>query len=79
VFQPKNSGERALLTQIPCLDTAIEAAKIVGIPLGRILLIGNDESNFASHFFDFINATQKVEPLQGHIFLRRPTNTSRSR
>ncbi len=38
--------------------------KMVGIALDRILLIGDDKSKLASHFLDFINAAQKVEPSQ---------------
>lgn len=54
VFQLKNSGAKALVTQSFCLDKAFEAAKIVGIPSNRILLIGDGTHPDALHFLDFL-------------------------
>lgn len=53
-FQLKNCGAKALVTQAFCLDKAIEAAKSVGLPLNRIILIGADSHPDALHFLDFL-------------------------
>ena len=40
VYQLENSGAKALVTTLPFLDTALQAAKQVGIPDDRIILLG---------------------------------------
>jgi len=51
-FQLKDSGARAIATQVAMLDVAVQAAKRVGIPDDRIILIGDakDKSNKYKHF-----------------------------
>lgn len=51
-FQLKDAGAKALVTQKPFLNVATEAAKKVGIPQDRIILIGDakDETNRFKHF-----------------------------
>jgi acyl-CoA synthetase (AMP-forming)/AMP-acid ligase II len=51
-FQLKNSGAKALATQLPMLKTALKAAQNVGIPEDRIMLLGNgkDETSRIIHF-----------------------------
>jgi len=51
-FQLKDSGAKALVTQLHFLDVAQEAAKQAGIPDGRIILIGDsrDETRRFKHF-----------------------------
>lgn len=51
-FQLKDSGAKALVTQLPFLDVAQEAAKQAGIPDDRIILIGDsrDETRRFKHF-----------------------------
>ncbi|CAK7265556.1 hypothetical protein SEPCBS119000_001578 [Sporothrix epigloea] len=51
-FQLKDSGAKAIATQMPFIETARRAAKSVGIPENRIILIGDahDPSGHFSHF-----------------------------
>ncbi|EME39409.1 hypothetical protein DOTSEDRAFT_159697 [Dothistroma septosporum NZE10] len=53
-YQLKDSGAKALLTQLPQLDIALRAAKKVGIPEDRIALIG-DERHPNGKFKHFTN------------------------
>ena len=52
VFQLKDAGAKALVTQKHLLDVAIEAANKVGIPKDRIILLGDekDETSRFKHF-----------------------------
>jgi acyl-CoA synthetase (AMP-forming)/AMP-acid ligase II len=52
VFQLQNSGAKALATQHHLLDNATKAARKVGIPENRIVLLGDrkDESSKFKHF-----------------------------
>ncbi|KAE9379106.1 acetyl-CoA synthetase-like protein [Stipitochalara longipes BDJ] len=61
-FQLKNSGAKGLVTQAFCLDKALEAAKIVGIPRNRILLIGNETHSEVMHFIDFLSDARFQDP-----------------
>ena len=65
-FQLKDSGAVALVTQKPFLKVAVEAAKQVGIPEDRIILIGDerDESFIFKHF-------TSIRPLSGTQRYRR--------
>ncbi|CAK7568664.1 MAG: hypothetical protein SEPTF4163_006662 [Sporothrix epigloea] len=58
-FQLKDSGAKAIATQLPFLETARRAAKSVGIPDERIILIGDahDPSGHFRHFSTFRNAS----------------------
>lgn len=51
-FQLKDSGASAIATQMPFLQTALKAAKTVGIPDERVILIGDqkDSSYKFKHF-----------------------------
>ncbi|KAK5111560.1 hypothetical protein LTR62_004856 [Meristemomyces frigidus] len=40
-FQLKDSGAKALVTQMPQLEIALQACKIVGIPENRVILMGD--------------------------------------
>jgi len=57
-FQLKDSGAKALLTQTHLLKSAVEAAKIAGIPQDRILVIGDEKDLNVLHFSDFIKSTR---------------------
>ena len=46
VFQPKDAGSKALVTQTPLLPVALEAAKQAGIPHDRIILLGDERDPF---------------------------------
>ncbi|CAA9956929.1 4-coumarate-CoA ligase 1 [Pyrenophora teres f. maculata] len=43
VYQLKNSGAKALVTTLAFLDTAVQAAKEVGIPDERLILLGPEK------------------------------------
>jgi len=51
-FQLKDSGAKAIVTQVPFLQTAVKAAREVGIPRERILLMGEgrDKDGEFRHF-----------------------------
>ena len=40
-FQLKDSGAKALCTQWQCLENAVKAAEMVGMPMDRIILLGD--------------------------------------
>lgn len=61
-FQLKNSGAKALITEESCLTKALEAAKVVGIPRSRILLIGNGAHGDVLHFVDFLAEARYTDP-----------------
>lgn len=42
-YQLTDSGAKLLVTQLPLLATALKAAEASGIPLGRIILIGDQQ------------------------------------
>lgn len=54
VFQLKDSGAKALVTQASYLDVAKAAADAVGMPHTRIILIGNDR-HLSGPFLHFEN------------------------
>ena len=51
-FQLKDSGAKAIVTQLPFVETARRAAKAAGIPEDRIILLGDahDPSGYFRHF-----------------------------
>ena len=63
-FQLKDSGAKALVTQLPVLKVALEAAKRVGIPEDRIILMGDerDPENRIKHF----SSVRNVEATFGY-------------
>ncbi|CAG5183837.1 uncharacterized protein ALTATR162_LOCUS10777 [Alternaria atra] len=56
-FQLKDSGAKALVTQLPYIKNAQEAAKQVGIPLDRVIVMGDqkDPSYKVKHFTSIVN------------------------
>ena len=56
-FQLKDSGARAIVTQMPYIKAAREAAKKVGIPMDKVITIGDerDPSHMAKHFTSIRN------------------------
>ncbi|KAK3167775.1 hypothetical protein OEA41_004221 [Lepraria neglecta] len=84
-FQLKDSGAKALVTQKPFHKTAIEAAKQVGIPQNRIILMGDerDESFTFKKFTSIrpISRTQrsrrvKMNPKEDLAFLVYSSGTT---
>jgi 4-coumarate--CoA ligase len=51
-FQLSNSGAKALATQLPLIETAVKAARKVGLPKHRIFLLGDskDPTSRYQHF-----------------------------
>ncbi|KAF2200023.1 4-coumarate-CoA ligase-like protein [Delitschia confertaspora ATCC 74209] len=62
-FQLKDSGAKALVTQMPFIKVAMEAAKRVGIPENRVIVMGDgrDSSGAVKHFTSIrnISGTQR--------------------
>lgn len=84
-YQLKDSGARALLTQLPFVDVALKACKKVGIPQDRIALIGDarDGEGRYKHFTSVrnISGTQrfrraKVDPDKDLAFLVYSSGTT---
>ncbi|GAB7349521.1 hypothetical protein MBLNU459_g0226t1 [Dothideomycetes sp. NU459] len=84
-FQLKDSGAKALATQWPVIETARAAAKKVGLPEDRIILIGDqkDPSMKFKHFSSIRNisgATRyrrtKVDPEKDLAFLVYSSGTT---
>jgi 4-coumarate--CoA ligase len=62
-FQLKDSGAKAIVTQVAGLETALKAAGMAGVPQDRILLIGDEKDPRAQHFSDFIESRRRgAEP-----------------
>ncbi|KAG8626797.1 hypothetical protein KVT40_005742 [Elsinoe batatas] len=84
-FQLKDSGAKALVTQLPLLDVAKQAAQKVGIPQDHIILIGDkkDPNNRIKHFSSVRNtsgATRyrkvKINPSKDLAFLAYSSGTT---
>lgn len=84
-FQLKDSGAKALVTQKSLLSIAIGAAKHVGIPEDRIILIGDerDETLRFKHFRSIRNLAgtsryrrTKVDPKEDLAFLVYSSGTT---
>jgi len=58
-FQLKDSGAKGLVTQLPYIKNAQEAAKKAGIPLDRVIVIGDqrDPSHAVKHFTSIRNTS----------------------
>lgn len=48
-FQLRDAGAKALVTQMPFLRIAVEAAKMVGIPEDRVILVGDERDPSYRH------------------------------
>jgi len=84
-FQLKDSGAKALATQKPFLKVALEAAKRVGIPDDRVILIGDERDLTAryKHFTSVINTAgtnryrrTKLNPKEDLAFLVYSSGTT---
>jgi 4-coumarate--CoA ligase len=60
----KSSGAKALATDLSSLDVAREAALIVGLPLNRVILIGDPDPNErAKHISSLQDSTKVVQKV----------------
>ncbi|KAI2050096.1 hypothetical protein LOZ43_004989 [Ophidiomyces ophidiicola] len=84
-FQLRGTKARVIATQISCLPTAIEAARKVGIPEDRIILIGDERHPTAKykHFTSIQNisrairyAKTKINPGKDLAFLVYSSGTT---
>jgi 4-coumarate--CoA ligase len=84
-FQLKDSGAKGLVTQLPFLETAKEAAKHVGIPEDRIILIGDERDKTArfKHFTSIVNTAgtnryrrTRINPEEDLAFLVYSSGTT---
>lgn len=84
-FQMKDSNAKAILTQVPMLAAAREAAKLVGIPEDRIILMGadRDPSGRFKHFTEIrstgllgFHSQTRVEPSKDLAFLVYSSGTT---
>lgn len=84
-FQLKNSGAKAIATQASVLSVAKEAAKKVGIPEDRIVLVGDERDPNArvKHFSSIRNISgaaryrkQKINPAKDVAFLVYSSGTT---
>ncbi len=65
-YQLRSSGATAIITCLPLLETAMEAAKAVGITEDRIILLSMPKSNNTSQFRtadDLIEEGRSLPPL----------------
>ncbi|KAF2176717.1 4-coumarate-CoA ligase-like protein [Zopfia rhizophila CBS 207.26] len=85
VFQLKDSGARAVVTQLPFIQTAKEAASRVGIPENRIIIIGDqrDPTGVVKHFTSIRNISgtaryrrTKLKPEDDLAFLVYSSGTT---
>ena len=56
----RSSGAKALTTHVSCLDAACEAALIVGLPLNRIILVGEPDVKGKVKHFDELKEEREV-------------------
>lgn len=84
-FQLKNAGAKALVTQIPLLPTAEKAARIAGLPLDKIIVMGDqkDPQGRVKHFTSIRNISgvsrfrrAKVDPDKDLAFLVYSSGTT---
>jgi 4-coumarate--CoA ligase len=84
-FQLKDSGAKALVTQMPFIQAAKEAAEQVGIPEDRIIVIGDqrDPEGRVKHFTSIRNTAgtaryrrTKVKPDEDLAFLVYSSGTT---
>jgi 4-coumarate--CoA ligase len=55
--QLRSSKAKGLITNIACFQAACEAASIVGLPLDRILLVGEEDPNHTVSHFSSLQGT----------------------
>jgi acyl-CoA synthetase (AMP-forming)/AMP-acid ligase II len=84
-FQLKDSGAKALVTQMPFIKAARAAAKNVGIPEDRVIIIGDqrDPTHKAKHFTSIRNTSgssryrrTKAKPDEDLAFLVYSSGTT---
>lgn len=84
-FQLKDSGARGIVTQLPFIKNAQEAAKNVGIPLDKVIVMGDqkDPAHVVKHFTSIINTSgsakyrrTKAKPDQDLAFLVYSSGTT---
>lgn len=84
-FQLRDSGAQAIATQKPFLDTVVRAAKSVGIPEDRIILVGDERDPTArfKHFTSIRNISgatryrkSKIDPEKDLAFLPYSSGTT---
>jgi acyl-CoA synthetase (AMP-forming)/AMP-acid ligase II len=84
-FQLRDSGAKALVTQIPYIKAAREAAKKVGIPEDRVIVIGDqrDPTHKTKHFTSIRNTSgaskyrrTKMKPHEDLAFLVYSSGTT---
>jgi acyl-CoA synthetase (AMP-forming)/AMP-acid ligase II len=84
-FQLENSGAKALVTQMPYIQAAREAAKRVGIPEDRVVIVGDqrDPTHMAKHFTSIRNTSgssryrrTKMKPSEDLAFLVYSSGTT---
>ncbi|KAH7077070.1 4-coumarate-CoA ligase-like protein [Paraphoma chrysanthemicola] len=85
-FQLKDSGARAIVTQLPFIKNAQEAAKKVGIPLDKVVVMGDqrDPSHKVKHFTSVVNTagsakyrrTKAKNPAEDLAFLVYSSGTT---
>lgn len=78
----KSSGAKALTTHLSCLEVAREAALIVGLPLNRIILIGEpDRKERTKHFSSLRDSSSggekvSINPKEDLAFLVYSSGTT---
>lgn len=67
--QLQDSGAKALITQKPFLEVARKAAALAGLPVDRILLLGDgrDETGVHRHWTDITARGASVQPQKAAI------------
>lgn len=85
-FQLKDSGAKGLVTQLPFIENAQEAARKVGMPLDRVIIMGDqrDPSFKVKHFTGIINTagsarfrrTKATNPAEDLAFLVYSSGTT---
>ena len=82
-FQLRDAGAKGLVTQKPFLKTALEAAKQVGIPEDRVILMGDERDAKFKHFSSVRNIAgtnryrrTKLNPKEDLAFLVYSSGTT---
>ncbi|KAL5121890.1 hypothetical protein ACEQ8H_000105 [Pleosporales sp. CAS-2024a] len=86
VFQLKDSGARAIVTQLAFIKNAQDAAQQVGIPLDKVIVMGDqrDPSHKTKHFTSIVNTagsakyrrTKAKNPAEDLAFLVYSSGTT---
>jgi acyl-CoA synthetase (AMP-forming)/AMP-acid ligase II len=78
----KSSEAKALITHLTCIEIAREAALIVGLPLNRVILVGDpDVEGKTRHFSSLLNSTNigekvSINPKEDISFLVYSSGTT---